>query len=263
MPRIKSSVAGAAALALVAVPTFAFAQATPVSVSGFNADLVVSNTATAPYDDDADAFDVPNNYAYYEIGLEGSVSGLPVGGAFTADTSGTVFDIADYASDNALLMTASNTTGTLTFDTPTAFDSISILAVSTNGGGTGAVTFNFQDGTSLTTDYQAPDWFGNNTGTTPGGNAYMPAIQGIGRVSVDPSVTQGVEQYATDPDMYETMITLSGQTVTSMDFTGVSAGASTTTGVFGISGVASAVPEPASLGLLGMAGLALVRRRRA
>lgn len=247
----------AAVVAGISLSSSASAAPMPLSVSGWNADLVVEATATAPYSDDADSFDTANSWSFPEVGLEGIGFGMPAGGTFNADNTGTAFDIGDYSADNALLLTQTLPFGVLTLDTPTQLSTLHVLAVSASGGGAGLLVAEYEDGTFTLTDYAAPDWFFQDGGTTPfGGNSYNHAIQGLGRVNVSGDDT--IQDNGDNPDLFETIVPLDGsKKLKQVFFARVEAGgASTNTAIFALSG--QVVPEPSSIALLALAGLGLV-----
>lgn len=246
----------AAVAACISISHSASAAPIPISVSGLNADLVVEASATAPYSDDAEGFDIPNQWAYFETGLEGQAAGLPVDGEFNADGTGTEFDIADYSGDNALLLSSASPSGVLTLDTPSQLASLHVLAVSTNGGGAGALVVTYDDNSTMITDYAAPDWYGDISGSTTFSNAFSPAIQGLGRIRLTDDL---IDTPTGNPDLYETIIPLdSSKAVVSLEFTRAVTlnSANTSTGIFALSG--EVVPEPSTMALLGLAGLGLV-----
>ena len=256
----------AAALTLAAVNSAAIGATIPVALTGFNADLVVENTAVTPYSSYAVGFDVPNDYALYEAGLSTSTGGLPVDGILVSDFTGTTFDIADYAGNNALLLTATLPVGKLDLVTPTAFTTLHVLAGSTNGdsGGemTGTMVVVYTDSSVTATDYGAPDWFFQSGGTTGGGNSYDYAIQGMDRVHLP---SNNIEDNGTNPDLFETVVPIDPtKTVASVYFVRSGpANTGTATAIFGISGDTveqHTVPEPSSLVLLSLAGVALAYR---
>src|SRR5947209_7830693 len=102
----------------------------PLSASGWNRDIVVENTASTPYSSFAAAFDLPNNYGFYQAGLAGGSRGLPASGSFTSLVDGaTTFQFQSYTANNVLQLSASSSSaGTLTLGTPRALTSLSILA---------------------------------------------------------------------------------------------------------------------------------------
>jgi hypothetical protein len=267
--RVPFHVAIAAAIAASLSADTARAALMPLEVSGFNADLVVEATATSPYASYADALDIFNNYAFFETGLTGSTKGIPAGGAFSADVTTVPFDIADFASDNALLLTPTATSGVLTLDAPAYLDSLNILAVSTNGGGLGAMVVFYHDGTYKLTDYGAFDWFGNSIGTSGGGNPYRPARQGLGRINLNSNGLENTGAADSNPDLYQTSIDLDGsKAVVSIAFSrGGPSGINTATAIFGVSGdvlglLPTPVPEPSTIVLCGFAGLGWLAYRR-
>src|SRR4051812_10781260 len=80
----------------------------PISATGWNRDVVVENTAVAPYGTAAQSFDVPNNYGFYQAGLATGTRGLPVGGGFTSLVDGTtVFQFQAYTGNNVLQLSSS------------------------------------------------------------------------------------------------------------------------------------------------------------
>lgn len=238
-----------------------------VAVSGFNKDYVIEASAggdgRVSYSDFADDFDIPNTYAFREIGLDGEAAGLPDDGAIVSDFSGITFQLNAYDTNNALGMDSSTPNGTLTLNTPESYSSLSILAVSSNGGGNVGMRINFSDATFLDTDVSAPDWFFVGPGTTPLGNPYSHAIQGVGRTNTS---NNNHEDPVGDPDLFETTIDLSSfssKTVTSLDFTFAGSSANTVNGIFAVSGnVAVAIPEPSSVAILGVFALGFVARRK-
>ncbi|HVV74383.1 MAG TPA: hypothetical protein VHI52_23325, partial [Verrucomicrobiae bacterium] len=154
----------------------------PLVLTGFNADLLARQTAT-PSSPGATAFDIPNNYCFYQAGLAGSTRGLPVDGSFPSlCDKGTAFQMGAYGGLDALLLGNTRpSSGTLTLAHPEAFDSIAVLACSANGGGVGSMVLNFQDGSrSQSIGFNAQDWFYTTTNV---------ALQGFGRLKLGTTFT--------------------------------------------------------------------------
>jgi hypothetical protein len=206
------------------------ANMTPVTVTGFNWDVVIENTASGPpYSAYASELNPGEGLAFYQSGLPNYSFGLPVSGNFTSALGdGTAFQYQPYTALNALVLSSDTglTQGTLALSSPNVFSRIAILANSASGGGLATVTFNFSDGSTFVTNYNAPDWF-NNSGF---------AIQGMERISLSNGSTSGNPG---NPRFYQTTIDLAGtlgpgnKTLVSLTFNKASAGS---TGIYAISG---------------------------
>jgi hypothetical protein len=266
-----------------------------LTASSFNADVVVENTANLPTgatvsSSIATPAGVTNN-ALYEAGLTVAGSavqgGLPTSHEFLSNGDGvTTFQFQHYTNtNNVLRLTSTITSGTMTLSQPTTFSTLAILAMSAGGAhdSVGAVTLNFADGQSVTTDYAALDWFsGNIDSTTPDGNPYGLALSGLGRITISKTISSSsVNGLPSYPGLYETVLNISHLGIDSTgDFvnasgygaldsltfnlaSSVSTGtAAKVTEIFAVSG---SVPEPASLGMLSLGaavGLLLISRKR-
>ncbi len=211
----------------------------PVALTGFNAGLLASNNATAA-NPKATAFDIPNNYCFYQLGLSGSTRGLPLNGVFASQVdSSTAFQIGPFGVTNALLLGYNYPKfGTLTLATPQSFNSIAILASSANGGGLGTFVLNFTNGTkSQVFNFNAQDWFFNTANV---------AIQGFGRLKLGASLTVEDNGNA-NPNLYQTTINLAAlgitQPISSITFSNpANAGAQQNTAIFAVSGMPDSVP---------------------
>jgi hypothetical protein len=119
----------------------------PVALSGYNAAILASNTATAGTPT-ATAFDLPNNYCFYQQGLAGSTRGLPLSGVLGSQSdAATAFQVGPYGAADALLLGDTHAkSGTLKLSNADAYNTLAILAVSANGGGQGSFVLNFSDG---------------------------------------------------------------------------------------------------------------------
>ena len=226
-------------VATLASPLMA-ANMTPVSVTGFNLDVVVENTATGPpYTGYAVELNPNEGNAFYQSGLPGKTYGLPVSGNFaSALGDGTVFQFQPYTANNALVLSSGTgvSVGTLTLAVPAVYARIAVIANSASASSTsaGTLTLNFSDGTSFVTNYAAPDWF-NNSGY---------ALSAVERINLSNGGTSGA---TTNPRFYQTTLDLqalfgaTNKTLLSLSFTQASGARST--GIYAVSGeVAPAAP---------------------
>lgn len=144
-----------------------FSQFTPVVINGFNHD-VIAETGTSSLTTTTvslDGFTVSNKVMYTNTfrtnnGFGGG--GIPDDGTI-ADASGT-YQLANYATNNALLIQR-NQTGDILINTPSQFNTIRLLCLSTEGTSLINATLFFSDGTSSTglTNYSLGDWFNTTT----------------------------------------------------------------------------------------------------
>lgn len=238
-----------AALLALLVPPARAANMAPVGLTGFNGDVMVENTSTGPPFATASELNPGEGNAFYQSGLAGKSYGLPVLGSFTSAVGdGTVFQFQPYTGKNALVLSSATgaSTGTLTLVTPAPYLRIAILANSASATGTnpGTLTLTFKDGSTLVTNYAAPDWF-NNSGY---------ALEGVERVNLTSGALSGAP---TNPRFYQTTIGLAGlsgatnKPLVSLAFSKVSGAGST--GIYAVSGElatqtpATIVTQPASV----------------
>src|SRR6478736_1233877 len=221
--------------------TLSAADMTPITVTGFNRDVVIESTASGPpYIGAAVELNPNENLAFYQVGLPGKSFGLPASGSFlSAVGDNTTFQFQSYSGNNTLVFNALTglSEGTLTLVSPDTYGRIAILANSASGGGSATLTINFSDGTSYVTTYSAPDWF-NNAGF---------ALQGTERINLTTGATTGAP---TNPRFYQTSLDLTAllgagnKPISSLTFGKVASANSTA--VYAISGEI-AQPSPATI----------------
>src|SRR6266550_2493883 len=140
----------------------------PIPVTGWNRDLVIESSAVGPpFTNYATEMTAGDGKAFYQTGLPTYSWGMPPSGMFVSMVGdNTIFQLQPYTGNNALVLSADTglTSGTLTLVTPATYARIAVIAHSGYGTNmTGPLTLNFQDGTSFSTYYLAPDWFSNTT----------------------------------------------------------------------------------------------------
>ena len=212
----------------------------PVALTGYNARILAPNNATSGTPN-ATPFDIPNNYCFYQAGLNNSTRGLPPDGVFASQwDKTTVFQLRPYGNTNALVLGSTYPgSATLALATPRVYNSISMLACSANGSGTGTFVLNFTNGThSQVFSFNTQDWFGTTANV---------ALQAYGRLKLGAGF--GAEENGPiNPNLYQTTLNLAAlgltQPIASITFTKpAGAGAQQTTGIFAVSGSA-AYQEP-------------------
>jgi MBG domain (YGX type)/Secretion system C-terminal sorting domain/Fibronectin type III domain len=217
-------------LILLIISFSLFSQSySPIAVTGFNQDLVANGAATAALSTTT-AFDDPsvNGNVFYVEDFKTGPYGLPASGIISSvSNTGIIYNLADYSSNNTLLLVGLNETKTLVLEEPGIYSSISVLAASAQGASIFSVTINYSDNTSEeVTSFNVPDWY-------YGANY---AIQGVGRVSTFDEVFSG---NTVDPRLYDNTLNVnSSKIITSLTFKKTSSGGRT--GIFAICGITPA-----------------------
>ncbi len=212
----------------------------PIAVSGFNAGVIVPCNATvaAPR---AIGFDIPNNWCFYQAGLNGNAAtggtggaqGLPASGTVLSQVDGTPFQLGPYGGNNVLLMGSPYASvGTLTFTAPQAYNSLAILATSANGGGNGTFVLHFSNGiNSPAYSLNAQDWYNTTTNV---------ALQGFGRLRLGQSTLSTEDAGWSNPNFYQTTLNLAalGSNLPIVSITFTKPASSGSSGIFAVSGAA-------------------------
>jgi autotransporter-associated beta strand protein len=213
----------------------AFGNPVGLTAGSFNQDVITaaSEFGTAPHGTTAAVDGATGNgaFVFYERGTNGqTTSGLPTGGAFVSATNpATTYQLQSYTGNNVLQLGNTVTTGRLSLNTATKFQSLSFLTTGGSGSPTYSFTLNFLEGGGTTvTNVTAPDWFNNPN----------PVFTTSGRLNRNNGTFDSVG--TANPRLYAQDYTLSavdqGKTVTSIDFT-YTGGANSTLNIFGVSGV--------------------------
>jgi len=213
----------------------------PVAVTGFNAGIMVPNNATtaAPQ---ATGFDIPNNWAFYQAGLNGNpqinssgqgLQGLPIDRLVRSHVDGSRFELGPYGGLNALMLgNVYPASGILTLATSQAFNRLAVLASSANGGGLGTMVLNFANGAhSAPISLNAQDWYGTTDNV---------AVQGYGRVRLGQATFSTENPGWNNPNIYQTSVDLASlglnHAVASITFNSPPVGGNRTTAILGVSG---------------------------
>jgi hypothetical protein len=221
-------------------------------VTGYNRDVVLENTATggntAPYASPFNNSVNPDGFVFYEAGLgdinpwaNGNGSqGLPRGGLFMSILDGvTTFQLGPYTGSNVLFMASSMPSATLALATPAAYNSLSILAASGNGGGGGTFVIHFANGASSPPiGFNAPNFWTLSPGSALTKFGLVSCGNWGGFYTWDDAVD--------DQNLYQTTVNLAAlgfnaKVIVSLTFTmpsGPGTSTNTTTGVFAVSGAA-------------------------
>lgn len=183
-------------LALVLFSVTASAQYVPVSLSGFNHD-VVAETGTSSLTTTTISLDgvtVSNKVIYTQTfrtlnGFGGG--GIPDNGVITSGTDS--YQLAAYDANNALLIQR-NQNADINFTAGTKYSALRVLCFSTEGASLVNATVFFTDGsqTAALTNYTLGDWFNGTTNLV---------LSGMGRCT-RATPASGADGYPTNPRMY-------------------------------------------------------------
>ncbi len=147
--------------------------------TGWNADVIAETQDMSSITETLDG-----NYAFYAAAAY-EEGGLPDSRTIKAPESGVSYTLAPYAGNNALKLASSGQAGTLTFGELFNTPELHLLATSTNGASTVAISVIYEDGTAAQSNtITINDWYVTNPNGTE-------ALSGLGRVNKRGGFTWG------------------------------------------------------------------------
>jgi hypothetical protein len=195
----------------------------PVPVTGYSADVICDKDPQARV---AQPFN-SGTFAWFESGAVDDNGtqhndGLPAGLTFVSATSSSVTYQLQPANAKNVLQLGAGQTGTLTLTTPTAYQTLYVIASSGDGMpssvGDGSITF--ADGSTQAFSYNTFDWCNGPGGLHPEAVLVGPN----GRADVGPNGTAFRYNQDCDFQVYETVIAIdpshAGVAIAGIDFTG-------------------------------------------
>lgn len=258
-------------LAMALLSGGAFAQVSPIAVTGWNHDMVIE-VGSSPFNTSVTGtmdggFGQPEGWTWVEQGLypvwDGSqgvpntpVKGL-VAGTHNSLTGNGTFEFQPFDANNALGLDGGTPSGTLTLTAPAQYATLALYGACSYGGKSATITLTFDDAT--TSDYAVAngtgigtDWFNTNADVAfdVGGRCSNKSEEGYTILFYHENSAIHINETFLTLSPADSAKMLASVTVTEPDGDRMS--------VLAISG--EQVPEPASLVLLS-AGLLLFRRR--
>lgn len=184
-------------------PLKGFAQFSPITITGFNQDVVAESgtssltTTTIPLDGVTVSNKVMYTQTFRTLNSFGG-GGIPDNGIIISGADN--YQLAPYTSENAFVIPRSQNAD-VNLSSASKYSAIRILAFSTEGSSLVNATMFFSDGsqTSALTNYSLGDWF-NNTGNL--------VLSGFGRCT-RATPASGADAYPNNPRMYYINIPLS------------------------------------------------------
>ncbi len=185
------------------IPLKGFSQFSPVTITGFNQD-VIAESGTSALTNTSMALDLVSisNYVMYSQTFRTTNSfaggGLPDNGLITSGPDN--YQLASYNSNNVLLIQR-NQNADINISTPSKYRSLRVLAFSSEGASLVNATLFFADGSQTTalTNYNVSDWFNTTTNLV---------LSGYGRCKRT-TPASGAEAFPNNPRMYYIEIPLS------------------------------------------------------
>jgi hypothetical protein len=168
----------------------------PVTISGFNRDMIVEPGATTPnafYGATTATMDTGTTNTgntWYEKGFGGQTTGLPLAGSTFTNGIRAWRMAPSYAANNALLIAPNVAFGTLTLSAPATLSSLTVL----NSAGTGPVNIDYTvyhvDGSTESGTFSALDWLNTTANAYTANGRFNTDTAAFGNVNANPQVVR-------------------------------------------------------------------------